>query len=1213
MGTPIKDIFLFESIYACLTEGILVVDQGGKIIRANPSAEKMFGYALGELINQKVEVLISEKLRDSHIFHRNNYIKNPQARPLGKGLELTGLKKDGSEFPVEISLNPTKIEGDLFIICVIVDITERLALQHKVSNKESEIRAVQKLTEVGSWRWNAQSDAVTFSDQLYKIYGLPAGDKRLNFTSIYDWLHPEDSDKVFKVMEDAIAKKNSYEVEYRINGFDGITRNVIAKGSAFYDKKGKIIGKFGTLQDISDQIKPNAALLESKRRISTLINNVPGVVYQSRNSKNWEAFYISEGCFTLTGYYAHEFREGTINFGDLIVEEDKNHVWEKTQKAIHKKKSYNVKFRIQTKRGELKYVWGQGEGVFDAQGNLIALEGFIQDITKQKKLALDLKSFEAKNKAILQAIPDVLFVQDNFGNFLDVYAQKPEKLLLSTDQIIGKNMKDILPVAMYKILSKIQKQTIKNKKVHLTEFSYTGNKNVEHYEARIVPLNHQGLLTIVRDITQKKEVEESLKLKNQALEAAGNGILIIDAKLPDLPIIYSNDSFVKMTGYSKEEAFGRNCRFLQNNDRDQEAIKTMRSAISQGKPCKVGLRNYRKDGSLFWNELTITPIYNDNGDLTHFIGVQNDITIRKKEEILKDQIRNMLEMITKHKPLKVIGDLIVKTAEDNLKNSIVSISLFDQNTEILHYLSGSNLPKNFIKAIEGVSIDSISCSCAEAIKNKVEIISEDVTQDSKWLKFNQKVKHSFYACWSFPILSSEKDVLGIFSIYYKYPKIPEESEKLIITDLVRLARVAIEQHNTNEMLQKSREQLEKYTLKLEEEVKFRTDELMATIKKLVESNLNYEDQIQETKLAENRALSNQQMFLAIAKNFPKGAIAVVNNDFTLEYIEGRELDNFRVKGKDLMGLSIDAINILNLEQKQAIKKDILKTLSGSHLTFEVEFKKNTYVVNTTPLFSKEDAIQQALFVYSNISEQKQIELDILEALRKEQELNELKSRFISVASHEFRTPLSAILSSANLIGKQSIDLEERRKKYVGIIKSNVKSLVTILNDFLSLSKLEEGKVLSQPIVFELIAFSKSIIEEIEPSKKDGQVILFTNETDAIEVFFDPKIVRHVLTNLVSNAIKYSNQQDEIEIRIHKNGNNVILEVSDHGIGIPLDEQSNLFERFFRARNAVNINGIGLGLYIVKQYIELIGGTITVESELNKGTTFFVELPINQKK
>jgi signal transduction histidine kinase len=638
----------------------------------------------------------------------------------------------------------------------------------------------------------------------------------------------------------------------------------------------------------------------------------------------------------------------------------------------------------------------------------------------------------------------------------------------------------------------------------------------------------------------------------------------------------------------------------------------MKSAISQGKPCKVVLRNYRKDGALFWNELTITPIYNDNADLTHFIGVQNDVTIRKKEELLKDHIRKILEMITKHKALKEIGNLIIKTAEENLKNSVVAISLFDEKNESLYHLSGSSLPKKFIKAIDGIAIQYISCNCATAIKTKEEIISEDITRDSNWMEFNKKVKHDFYACWSFPILSSEKTVLGTFSVYYKYPKTPEESERLIISDVVRLASVAIEQHNTNEILQKSREQLEKYTLKLEEEVRFRTMELMTTVKKLVKSNLNFESQIEETKQAEHRALSNQTMFLAIAKNFPKGAIAVVNNDFKIEYIEGRELDNFQVKTEDLMGLSIDNINILNLKQKEAIKKDIVKTLSGDHLTFEVDFKKNTYVINTTPLTSNGDGIQQALFVYSNITEQKQIELDILEALRKEQELNELKSRFISLASHEFRTPLSAILSSANLIGKQPNDQEERRKKYVSIIKSNVKSLATILNDFLSLSKLEEGKVLSEPSKFELIEFCKSIIEEIEPSKKEGQVIAMQHDSKEIEVYFDPKIIRHAVTNLMSNAIKYSKQYDKINITIKKNEKNIVLEVSDQGIGIPSEEQGNLFNRFFRARNAININGIGLGLFIVKQYIELISGTITFESELNKGTTFFVELPINQK-
>ena len=249
-------------------------------------------------------------------------------------------------------------------------------------------------------------------------------------------------------------------------------------------------------------------------------------------------------------------------------------------------------------------------------------------------------------------------------------------------------------------------------------------------------------------------------------------------------------------------------------------------------------------------------------------------------------------------------------------------------------------------------------------------------------------------------------------------------------------------------------------------------------------------------------------------------------------------------------------------------------------------------------------------VYSNISEQKRAELDIKEALKKEQELNELKSRFVSMASHEFRTPLTAILSSATLIGKlNQPGKEERREKYVKQIESNVQNLVVILNDFLSMSRLEEGKTSFQPEPFDLVQLSKLVVDEIETSKKEGQKITLKHDRPTILVTLDSKLMRHILVNLISNAIKYSAENTKIDIAITSQDNKAMIQVSDQGIGISPEEHYNLFDRFFRAKNATNIQGTGLGLHIVKQYTELMGGTVNFKSEVGKGTTFFVEFPV----
>jgi signal transduction histidine kinase len=251
----------------------------------------------------------------------------------------------------------------------------------------------------------------------------------------------------------------------------------------------------------------------------------------------------------------------------------------------------------------------------------------------------------------------------------------------------------------------------------------------------------------------------------------------------------------------------------------------------------------------------------------------------------------------------------------------------------------------------------------------------------------------------------------------------------------------------------------------------------------------------------------------------------------------------------------------------------------------------------------------ALLVLSNVTEQKKAEEDLIRALRIEQEINDLKSRFISMASHEFRTPLSAIHSSAILIGKQNEPgKEEKRLRYLKQIKNNVRNLVVILDDFLSLSKLEEGKIRCHPESFDVLDLIRSVLEELESNLKVGQHFKEDFETASLKVALDPKLTRQILVNLLSNAIKYSPEHSAVSIHIATRGDFLQIAVQDEGIGIPEAEQPQLFSRFFRAKNAENIPGTGLGLHIVRHYVELMGGTITFESQVSRGSTFHIRLP-----
>src|ERR1700752_3726354 len=247
-------------------------------------------------------------------------------------------------------------------------------------------------------------------------------------------------------------------------------------------------------------------------------------------------------------------------------------------------------------------------------------------------------------------------------------------------------------------------------------------------------------------------------------------------------------------------------------------------------------------------------------------------------------------------------------------------------------------------------------------------------------------------------------------------------------------------------------------------------------------------------------------------------------------------------------------------------------------------------------------LQEALLELESSKQQ------LSEALASEKELNDMKSRFVTMASHEFRTPLSTILSSISLISKyNATEDDEKRQKHVQRVKSAVTNMTLILNDFLSAEKLEEGKTFVRKEEANLKTITNEVLTEINGILKPGQKVAYKHEGNT-HAQIDKQMFRNILLNLISNAIKFSPEDKNIEVYTNVFDKEIIVKVKDQGIGIPKEEQDHLFERFFRAKNVTTIQGTGLGLNIVGKYLEAMSGKITFVSELEKGTTFTVTIP-----
>ncbi|MEB3338169.1 MAG: ATP-binding protein [Leptolyngbyaceae bacterium] len=257
-------------------------------------------------------------------------------------------------------------------------------------------------------------------------------------------------------------------------------------------------------------------------------------------------------------------------------------------------------------------------------------------------------------------------------------------------------------------------------------------------------------------------------------------------------------------------------------------------------------------------------------------------------------------------------------------------------------------------------------------------------------------------------------------------------------------------------------------------------------------------------------------------------------------------------------------------------------------------------------------LQGGVVVFHDITKLKQAEEDIQKALLREKELNELKSRFISMVSHEFRTPLSTILLYVELLQHygQNWDAAKKEQQFQRIQEA-IKTMTRLLEDVLTIGKADAEKLSLNPVPLNLEEFCGELIAEAHLTTKEQVQIELIQESQSSIVYLDQKLVNQILTNLISNAIKYSPNGGKITLTLSCQSETIQFQVQDQGIGIPAKDQQHLFEAFYRATNVGTISGTGLGLAIVKKCVDLHNGTITVNSEEGKGTLFTVVLPLRK--
>lgn len=401
-----------------------------------------------------------------------------------------------------------------------------------------------------------------------------------------------------------------------------------------------------------------------------------------------------------------------------------------------------------------------------------------------------------------------------------------------------------------------------------------------------------------------------------------------------------------------------------------------------------------------------------------------------------------------------------------------------------------------------------------------------------------------------------------------------------------------------------RKRIEAELRKAHEELEIRVAERTAELSKV---NKQLRDEIIERQRVEQALRESEERLKAILDN-STALIYVKDTQGRYILINQWYETVFHINAEEITGKT--DYDLFSQEMAESYRANDLQVIKAK---MPLEWEEvalhddgiHTYLSIKFPLYHADGSVCAVCGISTDITKRKRAEEEIRQALEREKELSELKSRFVTMASHEFRTPLATILSSTDILERYSHKLaDEKKLTYLQRIQATVKHMTGLLNDVLLIGQAEAGKLDFQPENLNIVQLCRELIDEIQLSAKN-HMIIFCSQLESINADLDKKLLRHILINLLSNAIKYSPQGGTVHFDLIAHKGEVIFQVRDRGIGIPEAEQSKLFDSFYRASNVETIPGTGLGLAIVKKFVDLHGGQISVASKVGIGTTFTV--------
>ncbi len=801
-----------------------------------------------------------------------------------------------------------------------------------------------------------------------------------------------------------------------------------------------------------------------------------------------------------------------------------------------------------------------------------------------------------KYKLLVEAANDIIYEVDAHGKFTYLNPRVREVTGYDEEEIIGKSFLSFVREDWRERTLAFYQDQIKHS-VPSTYFEFPCiskngkelwlGQNVQLIENEVVI---EGFVAIARNITERYKSQILLRQSEEKyrgiIENLQFGLMEVD--LNDR-VVYVNKPMCILTGYTQEELIGNVASDLLVSDTTRKVIDEEHTKRNEGAATVYEIQLNHKDGSPRWALISGAPIYDADGNIRGSIGIHMDITQKKKSEEVLKNTRDELE--------KQNFKLQKKQQYLNAINSFVTKLLEDETIDEIAWEIAENVIEEF-----GFE-DCVIYLCSD----ELGVCVQQAAYGPKMEK-NRSIAD--------PItIPFGKGIVGTVALTGKAEIVADtrSDDRYILDDQMRLSEMAvpiIADDKVIGVIDSEHHQRNFYT-------KEHLDTI-TTVANLAANRLKNAIAKQKQLEAEAYLKENERKLRSILDSAIDGVITIDEKGEVIDWNKSAEAI-FGYKASEVFGKSLTR-TIIPPEYRDAHSagmKHYKKTGEGPVLHQKIEIsamRKNgeQFPIELAIIPVKSKGVTTFTAFVSDITVQKNVQEEMEKALVKERELNELKSRFVNLTSHEFRTPLTTIKQNTDLISFKFESLypgeEPVLDKYVKRIDGEIDRLSGLLNDLLLFGKIESGKVEVHRKHLEVEAIFKNVVKRIS-SNQTGRSFGFKTTGVPHKVNADPKLLDHVLTNLVSNAFKYSQGRKDPEFTLSFNEiGKVRFHIKDHGIGIPQKDQRNLFQSFYRATNVQNIQGSGLGLSIAKEFTEMHNGHIDVSSIEDVGTEFIVEIP-----